>query len=136
MKVSNSRKSRQELLYKYGPQDFENYYDYFFYLHLNNDVKNMHNVGMVGGLILLPFAIYYMNLYLFIIYIALFYGFGFLSHWIYDGKVSRTAGEAPWLSFVYATKINVMTMTGQIKKAEDQFFSKYPFAKEAYTKEL
>lgn len=133
MKVLNNRASRKKLLYQYQPSDFENYYDYFFYLHLNDSVKTMHNVGMITGLLLLPFAIYFMNIYLFVIYFIFFYGFGFISHWIYDGNVSRTAGEAPWLSFKYATKINLLALTGKIHKQEEEFLKKYPFTKKVYT---
>ena len=112
MRPANTKFDRKELIEKFTPEDFENYEDFFYYLHLNNNVRYMHLIGMFGGLIFLPFAFYLMTWWAFAIYIILFYGFGYISHMIFDGLVSRTAAEAPWKSFIYATKINLLALQG------------------------
>lgn len=135
MKATNTKQQRQELINTLTPKDFENYYDYFYYLHLNNQVRLLHVIGMVGGLLLLPFALYYMSLILFIVYFILFYGMGFISHALYDGTPSKTASEAPWKSFIYATKINVLYMLGKCPKLDQAFLEKYPFCRKIYSNE-
>jgi hypothetical protein len=132
MVPSTTREYRQKLINTIGPDRFETYYDYFFYLHLNTHVQIMHAVGMVSGLLLLPFVIYLMSWPLLILYTILFYGFGFAAHWIFDGAISRTAKEAPWYSFIYALKINWLAMTGKMKTLEIEFQERYPFTREVF----
>ena len=136
MRPTNKKNERKVLLSKFGPEKFESYEDFFYYLHLNNDVRYMHLIGMFGGLLFLPLAIYLMKVWAFVLYFLLFYGFGFLSLWIFDGIVSRTAKEAPWKSFVYATKINLICLRpSYVKRLDAEFFLKYPFVDEVFPKQ-
>lgn len=132
MKATNSKKMRKELINNLTPESFDNYYDYFYYLHLNDHVRLLHVIGMVVGLIVLAFAIYYMSFILFIIYSLLFYGMGFISHALFDGTPSKTASEAPWKSFIYATKINILYMLGKCPKLDKEFLEKYPFCAKSF----
>lgn len=119
------------------PDRFETYEDYFYYLHLNWHVRLMHLVGMIGGLLLLPYALYTLKWWTFVLYFILFYGFGYISHWLFDGVVSRTAAEAPWGSFIYATKINLMCLRpSYVKKLDQDFYQKYPFVREVFDQDV
>lgn len=133
MKASSSKQTRKELINSLTPKDFDNYYDYFYYLHLNDHVRLLHVIGMLVGLIILPFALYYMSLILFIIYFFFFYGMGFISHALFDGTPSKTASEAPWKSFIYATQINSYYLLGKCPKLDQEFLKKYPFCLKVYT---
>jgi hypothetical protein len=136
MRPSNSKIDRKNLIEKFKPSDFDNYEDFFYYLHLNNNVRYMHLVGMLGGLIFLPFAFYLMTWWAFVVYFGLFYGFGYISHYIFDGLVSRTAAEAPWKSFIYATKINLLCLRpNYVKKLDQEFYKKYPFIEDVYPRQ-
>lgn len=133
MSSKMGRNQRKDVINNFMPNDFENYEDYFYYLHLNQKVRIMHLVGMLGGLLLLPYAIYTLKWWLFVIYFVLFYGFGYISHWIFDGVVSRTAAEAPWKSFIYATKINLMCLRPKyVKELDEAFYKKYPFVAKVF----
>ncbi len=137
MALKNQRNQRKELINGYLPNDFENYEDYFYYLHLNKNVRIMHLVGMIGGLILLPYALYSLKWWTFVLYFFLFYGFGYISHWLFDGVVSRTAAEAPWKSFIYATKINLQCMwPRQMAIRDREFYQKYPFVGKVFPRDL
>lgn len=119
------------------PNDFKNYEDYFYYLHLNPNVRYAHLVGTIIGLLILPFALYTLKWWMFLVYFFFFYGFGFLGHWVFDGVVSRTAGEAPWLSFIYASKINLYSLRPKlIRNLDVKFYEKYPFVREVYPRDL
>ncbi len=136
MALKNTRLQRSEQINDFMPQDFENYEDYFYYLHLNQRVRIMHLIGMLGGLCLLPYALITLKWWLFVLYFILFYGFGYISHWIFDGAVSRTAAEAPWKSFIYATKINLLSLRPKyMKKLDDQFYRKYEFVSKVFPRD-
>lgn len=136
MSSKMGRNQRKDVINNYMPNDFETYEDYFYYLHLNQRVRYMHLVGMIGGLVLLPYAIYTLKWWLFVIYFVLFYGFGYISHWIFDGVVSRTAAEAPWKSFIYATKINLMCLRPKyVKELDEAFYKKYPFVTKVFPRD-
>lgn len=133
MGLKNSREDRKEKVNDLMPSNFESYEDYFYYLHLNKNVRIMHLVGMIGGLCLLPYALYTLKWWTFVLYFVLFYGFGYISHWLFDGVVSRTAAEAPWKSFLYATKINLLCLRPfKIKKLDEEFYRKYPFVRDVF----
>ncbi len=137
MSLKNRRIDRKKTINGLTPKEFETYEDYFYYLHLNQHVRIMHLVGMAGGLLILPYALYTLEWWTFIVYFVLFYGFGYMSHWIFDGIVSRTASEAPWKSFIYATKINLICLNPRyVKKLDRDFYNKYPFVKEVFDREL
>lgn len=132
MVPTTSRKQRKERLESLKQEDFACYRDFFFALHLNSYTQWAHLIGAISGLLLLAFSIYHLSITLFILYGLCFYGFGFMSHLIFDGLVSKTAKEAPWGSFIYAVEVNWLCFTGKIKKEEERFLKQYPFVRSAY----
>ncbi len=134
MKQETTKKERSDKIKALDPDQFESYEDYFLAIHLNPRVALMHSVGFVIGLFIFPLAIYFLSWYLFIIYLCFFYGFGFISHYLFDGVPSRTAKEAPWKSFEYAIKVNLLYMLGRLPKVRRELFNKYDFLENVYFK--
>lgn len=129
---TNTKLQRKRELNKLEPSEFESYRDSFIALHLNTYTQLMHLIGAIIGILFFILSIYFHNLILFLINIFFFYGFGFLSHYLFDGIISRTAKEAPWGSFRYAVELNILFLTGKIKSIEQELFSKYPFLISVY----
>lgn len=129
---TTNRTQRKKRLQELRPKSFDNYRDFFISLHLNSYTQIMHLTGAMAGIISLIFSIYLMSFGLFLLYAFFFYGLGFLSHYIFDGHISRTAKEAPWGSFIYAVELNWLCLTRRMPELEKKFLKKYPFVKSAY----
>ncbi len=132
MSTPTKRSLRANKLAELNPNMFDNYRDFFIALHLNRNTAIMHLIGTLIGLAILPYALYTLKWWIFLIYFFFFYGFGFLSHFIFDGLVSRTAKEAPWGSFIYALEINLFVLTGKMGSIQKRMFDQYPFLVEIY----
>lgn len=132
---TTSKRERKERLESLNPSEFGSYRDFFYALHLNQRTQQMHLIGALIGPIFFVLSIVHLNVWFFLINLFFFYGFGFLSHYLFDGVVSRTAKEAPWGSFRFALEINWFCLTGKMKKIEQDFLLKYPFVKSIYLKE-
>lgn len=132
MKPTNTKAVRSKTILTLPPDKFETYFDYYVYIHLNSDVVITHVVGMLLGFLFLALAIIhwswiYLGLHLFCFNII-----PLVSHKIFDGIGTPTAVGAPLISIWYAIKINMWYLTGQQAKKENEFFAKYPFAKDYY----
>lgn len=136
MKTTTSRAFRRKHINTYQYADFDNFEDYFLYLHLNDSVQWMHFLGAFLGIPFLPWAVYTLyhgNIWPFVFYTALFYGSGFSSHWLCEGKISRTTPDyGP--SYFYVININFRLLTGQLKKYENAYLQKYPHTLWVYDK--
>ena len=128
MKVTTSRAFRQQYINTYQYADFDNFEDYFLYLHLNDRVLWMHFIGAFVSTPFLPWAVYAMyhgDFLPFGICVALFYGCGFSSHWLNEGKISRTTPDyGP--SYFYVINLNFRVLTGQLKTYKATYMKKYP----------
>lgn len=135
MIVSTTKEYRKSRLEQLSPSKFDSYRDFFFALHLNTRTQQMHLIGALIGPVFFVWALITLNIWIFLINLFFFYGFGFFSHWIFDGVVSRTAKEAPWGSFRFALEINWLCLIGKMGETEEKFLQKYPFVREIYLKE-
>lgn len=129
MKATTSRAFRQRYINTYSYADFDNFEDFFLYLHLNQNVLWLHFVGAFVAIPLLPWALYQacyqQSFWPLLLYLGLYYGFGFSSHWLCDGQISRTTPDyVP--SYVYVINLNFRMLTGKIKAYEDNYRQKYP----------
>lgn len=129
MKVNTSRQFRKKHLNDYHFYDFENFEDYFLYLHLNTRVQWVHLLGALVSVPLLPWSLYVLfyqyNPLPFLAYTAIFYGAGFSIHWASDGLISKTvASFGP--SFFYVMILNFRLFTGTMASYEAQYIQKYP----------
>ena len=138
MKVTTSRSFRKRFINTYSYADFDNFEDYFLYLHLNHKVLWMHFLGAFLGIPFLPWAVYWAyqgNFWPFMGYTALFYGSGFSSHWLNEGKISRTTPDyGP--SYFYVININFRMLTGQYTNYEAAYCQKYPHTLWVYDRTL
>ncbi len=128
MKTTTTRAFRLEHLNSYSPTDFENFADYFLYLHLNSSVQWIHVLGGIGPLLLLPWvitALLSFNPWPFVLFSLVFYGAGFASHWLYDGLVSKTVTSF-WASYACVLRLNLHVLNRRIKQDEFDFMQKYP----------
>lgn len=132
MKPTNSRDERAKILHSLPPERFETYFDYYVYIHLNQNVQIMHVIGMLMGFLFLVMAIIKWSWVYLILHLISFNIIPLISHNIFDGVGTPTATGAPLISIWYAIKINMWYLTGQQKKKEQEFFQKYPFAESYY----
>ena len=128
MKVPTPRRFRKKYINTYSYADFDNFEDFFLYLHLNDKVLWMHFLGAFVGIPFLPWAVYHLyqgSVWPFVAYTALFYGSGFSSHWLNEGRISRTTPDyGP--SYFYVINLNFRLLTGQLKPYEAAYKEKYP----------
>lgn len=134
MKVSNSRSERQQHLLTLSPDKFENYFDYYVFIHLNTEVVIFHCIGMLLGFLFLALAIIKLSWIYLVLHLFCFNIIPLVSHWIYDGIMTPTVSGAPFISIWYAIRINMWYLTGRQKKIESEFLKKYPFCKEYFIK--
>lgn len=134
MKVTTSRAFRKQYINTYQYEDFDNFEDYFLYLHLNPRVLWMHFLGAFFAIPFLPWAVWEMYhgvFWPFLAYTALFYGSGFSSHWLNEGKISRTTPDyGP--SYFYVININFRILTGNYQQYEANYLAKYPHTRWVY----
>ena len=138
MKATTSRAFRGKYIDTYTYADFDNFEDYFLYLHLNRRILWMHFFGAFVSIPMLPWALYMLlyqqSIWPVCVYLGFYYGFGFSSHVLQDGRVSRTTPDyGP--SYFYVININFRILTGKIKEYEDNFIAKYPHTLWVYRKE-
>lgn len=129
MKVTTTWSFRKRTLATYPESYFKSDWDYFMYLHLNNQVRYLHLAGTIIGLCLLPWATYrfvmHWEVLPGVIYTFFFYGVGFLSHYTCDGLISET-----WKHFLnsykHAVRLNLLTVRGKYAQEELRFRELYP----------
>ncbi|PIQ23981.1 hypothetical protein COW36_05535 [bacterium (Candidatus Blackallbacteria) CG17_big_fil_post_rev_8_21_14_2_50_48_46] len=139
MKATTSRAFRQKHINTYSYADFDNFEDYFLYLHLNQDVLRMHFFGSFVSIPLLPWALwmscYQHQFWPLVLYLGLYYGCGFSSHFLCDGRVSKTTPDyGP--SYFYVINLNFRILAGKMKEYERNYFEKYPHTLWVYDKNL
>lgn len=138
MKATTSRAFRRKYINTYLFYDFDNFEDYFLYLHLNSKTQWMHFWGALIAAPMLPWGVatllYQFNPWPFLIYTLLFYGSGFASHWLMDGKISETTPDyGP--SYFYVIVINFKILAGNLKEYEANYRKRYPHTLWVYLKE-
>ena len=130
---------RQKHMSYYRVSDFQNDWDYFLYLHLNNQTRRLHLWGTLVGLSLLPWACYrffvHWEILPMIIYTSFYYGVGFISHYICDGQVSETWRQLI-KSYKYAVRLNLLGLRGKYKDEEERFKALYPQTLWVFQREL
>lgn len=122
-----------------GPQDFENYGDWFFYGHIDPVQRYIHLFGMLSGTVLYLYSIFtlvnqqWIALGIQIIVATfLFYGTGVLSHIIYDKGASKSDPNFWSVTFKVVVYINLITLVGRFDEVFREYVDKYPFTREDY----
>jgi hypothetical protein len=138
MKTTTTLAFRRRYLYTYALKDFENYEDYFLYLHLNSRTQLLHALGTIIGMLMFPWAVYRLfiafDVLPSVLYVAAYYGSGYISHILCDGKVSKTVGQ-PTLAYFWVTTMNFKFLMGLIGEDEKAFMKKYPHVLWVYSAE-
>jgi len=123
---------------KYGPEHFENYQDYFFFVHIDPIQRFWHSIGMIIGTYFFFMLFYSWNIWSILYYflgVFFFYGFGVISHAYYDGHSGRSEAKYFHLTTPTVIKINLLTLTGTYQKYLNTFIKKYPFTVDAFDME-
>lgn len=139
MKATTDWSFRRTNIGNYTESDFANDWDYFFYLHLNDQTRYLHLAGTLIGLVLLPWATYrffaYWEILPGLVYTFFYYGVGFLSHYVCDGQVSGS-----WKQFLtsyrHAVRLNLITLRRTYAEEENRFRALYPETLWLYSKEF
>lgn len=135
------RKFAQDRVARWGPEHFETYAEYFFSIHLDPYLRFWHSIGMIVGLIMFSWLIsnwiffhagWKEDLVLYLLGVLHFYGFGIISHYIYDGGAAKTELGHFWDTTWEVVRFNTLTMTGKYQAELERFLKKYPFLIEAY----
>jgi hypothetical protein len=122
----------------YGPEKFETYGDYFFFVHIDPIQRFWHSFGMIVGTFFFFMLFYAWNLWSILYYVLgvfFFYGFGVISHAYYDGHSGRSEAKFFHITTPVVIKINLLTLTGLYQWYLKKFISKYPFTVEAFDME-
>jgi len=139
LKVTTSRAFRRQHINHYGLGDFARFDDYFLYIHLNPAVRMAHVWGSLLGLLLLPWGLYALwqgQFWPVLLASAIYYGVGFVSHFVWDGIFFETskyeasaAAEQPRQPFLqtYRSLIRLISdvLRGRYSEREKQFCSQY-----------
>ena len=135
-----TRKSRQESRERlgcYSSAHFKSYADYFFFLHFDPVLRFWHAIGMWVGIVL--FMITPMVSHSWIqagvmtfLGFFYFYGFGLLSHMVYDGGAAKTEAGHFLDSMPTVMYINWLSTSGRYQKRLQAFITEYPFTVEVY----
>ncbi|MBT9545317.1 MAG: hypothetical protein IV090_08010 [Candidatus Sericytochromatia bacterium] len=137
-KTTTSRAFRKKNLNRYTVYDFDNFEDYFLYLHLNPQIQWIHVLGGVAIVPVFPWVIYALiHLHQplpFVLFSLVFYGAGFISHWTGDGQISKTV-KAFGPSYLYVILLNFRIITGSQKAYEARFMARYPHTLWVYQSE-
>lgn len=138
MQATTTRAFRRKYINHYLFYDFDTFEDYFFYLHLNRHTQLMHFWGALLSAPLLPWGVamllYHWNPWPFIFYTVMFYGSGFSSHVLFDGRVSETTPDyGP--SYFYVIVINFKLLAGNLKEYEARYVQRYPHTLWVYSAE-
>ena len=125
---------------KYGPEKFQNYNDWFYFIHLDPVIRWWHGIGMMIGIIFYIFAgldawIFGFGLSTIIKILAgvfFFYFVPLISHYIYDGSTAKSSPGKFHSTLIPVIHINLLTLTGQYDRWLRKFIEKYPFTVEAW----
>jgi hypothetical protein len=128
---------------RYTPENFDNYTDWFYFIHIDPYTRALHAAGMVIGV-----SSYILSLFLFMsfgfyldVLTALFAGafffyvFPLLSHYLYDGGGAKSTPDKFLPTLLPVIQINLMTLTGRFDPWLREFVKKYPFTVEAWALE-
>ncbi|PKL75932.1 MAG: hypothetical protein CVV27_12855 [Candidatus Melainabacteria bacterium HGW-Melainabacteria-1] len=140
MNVTTSRSFRQKHIKTYQIADFDSFDDYFLYIHLNPAVRWAHAWGAVLGVILLIWGLYMLlaerSWIALIVGVGLYYGVGFVSHYVFDGvffetgKYQQGSAASPQQTYLqsYRSLIQLIlaTLSGKDQALEKAFWARYP----------
>ena len=131
VEILNEKKSRAKKLAQLNRSMFENHQDFFMALHLNQKTAFMHLIASIIGLAILPYALYTMEWWVFLLCFVLGYGLGSISHIMFDGLISPTTKEL-YTSTLYALKLSWIVLSFQMGDLQERMFKKYPFLADIY----
>jgi hypothetical protein len=125
---------------KYRPEDFKNYNDWFYFVHIDPYVRIVHALGMFLGLFFFTITFYKVCIFgislssiiLFFIGTFFFYFLPLLSHHFYDGATAISSPGEFHSTIITVIHINLLTVTGTYDRWLRKFIQKYPFTKEAW----
>ncbi len=128
---------------KFTPDKFENYNDWFYFIHVDHYLRWTHAISMMVG-----FFLYFISAYKLWIFglkldtvLTFFFGMFFfyflplISHYIYDAGTAKSTPDKFHSTLIPVIHINVMTLTGSYDRWLRKFVEKYPFAHEAWALE-
>lgn len=126
---SSLRETAKQIVLRNPPEKFQNYVDWFFFIHIDPVQRYIHAFGMFVGLALFALMIWewswWSGVYL-IVGSFFFYGFGILSHMIYDKGTARSSPKYFHETIWPVIEINLLTVTGGYDKKLRAFLSRYP----------
>lgn len=136
---SEERSRSAARVHTFGPERFERYEDYFFFLHIDPRNRAIHVIGMLIGMAWFAWSamlLYRLSpwcLATFVIGHLFFTGFGVLGHVIYDGtSEARTSARYALKAFPWILAINFRTLSLTYQPLLARFVERYPFAVEAF----
>lgn len=135
-----SRQFHLERNRKYGPDKFQCYNDWFYFIHIDPILRWWHGLGMMTGIIFYIFAaldLWVFGLGLsciikFLVGVFFFYFLPLISHFIYDGGTAKSSPDKFHSTLIPVVHINLLTLTGSYDSWLRKFIEKYPFTKDAW----
>lgn len=129
-----TREHAFQVIRRHPPEDFERYADWFYFLHVDPVQRWIHLVGMILGTYL--FYLAYLSclggawawgLLLGVVGTGPFYGFGVLSHLVYDRGAAKSDPAYWHVTFFTVVYINLATASLQYSRTLRRFVERYPW---------
>ncbi len=124
----------------YTADKFQNYNDWFYFIHIDPVLRWWHSFGCIIGsffFVRLGFSLYYGGLSweagrYYLLGVFFFYVLPLISHLVYDGGSAKSTPDKFHSTLLPVIHINYLTVTGQYDKWLRKFKDKYPFTDEAW----
>lgn len=125
-----TRVKAQEIVKNNPPEKFQNYKDWFFFIHIDPAQRYVHSFGMVVGtfffaMIFIEWSL--LSILYYLLGVFFFYGFGLISHFTYDKGQAKSHPRYFHLTIFITAYFNFLTLFGMYDKALRRFIDKYPF---------
>jgi hypothetical protein len=135
-----SRRFHQLRNDNFTPDKFQEYNDWFYFIHVDPCLRWIHAIGMMIGLILYFYSGFEFWIFGFTPGVVIkflsgaffFYFLPLISHHIYDGGSAKSTPDKFHSTLIPVIHINLLTLSGQYDKWLRKFILKYPFTVEAW----
>lgn len=134
--TARTRQTNYEIVTRNPPERFDGYVDWFYFIHVDPVQRVIHLVGMLVGVgvfarsfLALVAARWLAAAGLYLVGVFFFYGFGVISHAIYD-RGAAESDPAYWhLTLPAVVYINLCTLIGRYDWILDDLMARYPFTR-------
>lgn len=132
MKVTTSKAFRQQAMKGFTAEQFESEEDFFYFIHLNNNLRLIHSLSFVLASIIFIFSLIELSWKLFVLQYFVSTLPAVASHYWMDGYKNKSPVKTPLRSLRLGVRLNLNFLLGKTVKKDKAFIEKYPFVKAVF----